>query len=338
MASEVGHMTCIDGHAHLAPLSFLNVAQGSAKSLGVKVERAADGHAITFPNLPKLRPAGGQLVELDVREPWMASEGVTHQVVGAWTDIMGYTLPTKKEVEWVHLLNEHMAAEASGAGDAFSALASVPLRSGDEAARELEHAVTNLGMAGAMLPSNPVDVDVASPALESLWATAAKLDVPVLLHGASHSKWTGFGPPYLAYSLGRIFDTSVLAAKLVLGGVLDRHPNLKLSLCHGGGALPYVIGRIEDGYQRGSDKPATLEREGPTDYMGDLYYDTVTVNTRSLRMLIDFVGASHVMLGSDFVWGPMAMEFAGPAMAACGDDAEIEAVWHATAEGLFRLA
>ena len=330
------HDCCIDGHAHVAPLSFLNVVQGAAKSLGVKVERTPEGHSIAFPHMPKLRPAGGRLVELESRADWMRSEGVTHQVTGPWLDAVGYTLPPKREVEWVHLLNEHMAAEVSSSGDKFRALATVPLRSGGAAAKELEDAVTQHGMVGAMVPSDPVDVDVADPALESLWATAADLGVPVLLHGASHSKWDAFGPSYLAYSLGRTFDTTVLAAKLILAGVLDRNPNLKLVLCHGGGALPYVIGRIEDGYRRGIEKRVDLERGGPTEYMPRLYYDTVTLNERSMRMLLDFVGAGHVMLGSDFVWGPMAQEFAGPATEAANAE-EIDSIRSGTAQGLFGI-
>ena len=267
----------------------------------------------------------------------MESENVTHQITGAWLDIVGYTLTAKRELEWVHLLNEHMAAEVAGAGDKFRALATVPLRSGDAAARELEFAVTELGMTGAMLPSDPADVDVASPTLESFWATAAQLNVPVLLHGATHSKWDRFGPPYLGYSLGRTLDTTVLASKLILAGVLDRHPDLKLVLCHGGGALPYLIGRIEDFYQRGTDKLIDLDHNGPTDYLPSLYYDTVTLNERSLRMLIDFVGAGHIMLGSDYVWGPMASEFAGVAEKV-SDAAEVDSIRHGTAEGLFGLS
>jgi aminocarboxymuconate-semialdehyde decarboxylase len=328
------HRGSIDGHAHLVPLSFLNVIQASAKSLGVEVERTADGHAVSFPNLPKLRPAGGKLVDLAGRDEWMASVGAKRQVTGAWTDMVGYTLPAKRELEWVRLLNEHMAAEAASAGDAFSALATIPMRSGDAAAEELEYAVNTLGMVGAMLSSDPVDIDVAAPELESFWEEAAALDVPVMLHGASHSKFASFGPPYLGYSLGRTFDTSILVAKLVLGGLLDRHPKLRLVLCHGGGALPYLIGRIEDGYQRGTDKTAQLERHGPTDYLPDLYYDTVTLNERSLRFLMDFVGAGHIILGSDWVWGPMAGEFAGPTEAVASE-VELSAIRSGTAESLF---
>ena len=333
------HAGCIDAHAHLAPRSFLEDVARSATAFGVTVEHTEQGHAVKLPGMPGLRPASGRLVELGVRRDWMASQNVTHQVTGAWLDVVGYTLPPKAEAEWVHLLNEHMAEDVRAAGPSFRALATVPLRSGDAAAKELEWAVDNGSMVGAMVPSDPVDVDVADPSLESFWATAARLGVPVLLHGATHSKWDAFGPPYLAYSMGRTVDTTVLAAKLVLGGVLDRNPGLKLVLCHGGGALPYLIGRVEDGYQRGIERRDGLELAlgGPTAYLRRMFYDTVTLNEPSLRMLIDFVGSGRIMLGSDWVWGPMAQEFAGPVERTAHGD-ELNDIRRTTAEGLFGIA
>jgi len=235
----------------------------------------------------------------------MESNGVDRQILAAWLDIQGYTLPKDIEVTWVRLLNEHISQIASDSGGRYGGLAAVPLRDGDAAAKELEYAVTTLGMSGTMLPSDPVDIDLSDPYLEPFWAAAESLNVPVLLHGASHSKWANVGPPYLAFSLGRTLDTTILAAKLVLGGLLDRHPNLKLMLCHGGGFLPYQIGRIHSEYVRSNDRVAELKLEGPESYLSMLYYDTVTLNPRSLRLLLDLAGSEHVMLGSDYVWEPM---------------------------------
>jgi len=76
-------------------------------------------------------------------------------------------------------------------------------------------------------------------------------------------------------------------------------------LCHGGGFLPYQIGRLQGGYQTGAEKVVELALDGPEAYLPKLYYDTVTLNPRSLRLLLDLAGPDHVMLGSDFVWQPM---------------------------------
>ena len=296
---------CTDIHAHIAPLAFLQEVKRSASSFGIEVEETPNGHAITFPGLPTLRPAGGGLCETEDRARWMDSNGIGRQILAVWLDIQGYTLPKDTEATWVRLLNEHISQISNDSGGRYGGLAAVPLRDGDLAAKELEYAVTTLGMSGTMLPSDPVDIDISDPNLEPLWAAAESLNVPVLLHGASHSKWANVGPPYLAFSLGRTLDTTILAAKLILGGLLDRYPKLKLMLCHGGGFLPYQIGRIHQAYLRGVEKLVDLKLEGPESYLPMMYYDTVTLNPRSLHLLLDLAGSEHVMLGSDYVWEPM---------------------------------
>ena len=301
----------IDAHAHLAPRSFLREVARS-KAFSVEVEETEQGYAVSLPGLPRLRPAGGGLIDTGARGLWMEENRITAQYFGVWLDVQGYTLTAEQAVPWSRLLNEHLARSAQEGGPAFEALASVPLQDGEAAAIELEYAIRSLGMVGAMIPSDPLDIDVATPTLEPFWAAAEALEVPVLLHGATHSRWNRVAPAYLAFSLGRTFDTTVLAAKLILNGLLDRHPRLKLMLCHGGGFLPYQAHRMQEGYRRGTDKAVQLLRSGPEEYLPMLYYDTVTLSEPSLKLLLEIAGAGHVMLGSDYVWEPMS----GPLMEA----------------------
>jgi aminocarboxymuconate-semialdehyde decarboxylase len=326
----------IDVHAHIAPTSFLKEAQKSSKAFGVDVQETDAGYALTFPGLPTLRAAGGSLSGLDARQEWMNEQGVGSQYMAAWLDIQGYTMPPDKEADWVRLLNEHMVQTAKDGGPAFRTIAAVPMQDGERAARELEYAVKTLGMLGVMLPSDPADVDVADPSLEPLWAAAEDLDVPVMLHGASHSKWPLVGPSFMAFSMGRTLDTTILAAKLIHSGLLDRHPNLKLMLCHGGGSLPFLIGRVDVAYRRGMEKLTELQKDGPEDYMSMLYYDTVTVNPRSLKLLLDMAGPEHVLLGSDWVWAAMS----GGLMDAVGnvglDQADQDRITRGNALDLFK--
>ncbi len=296
----------IDVHAHIAPVSFLKEVQNSAKAFGVEVEETDGGHALTFPGLPTLRAAGGSLSETETRSEWMREQGVGSQYLAAWLDIQGYTMPPDKEADWVRLLNEHMVQTAKDAGPAFRTIAAVPMQDGERAARELEYAVKTLGMLGVMLPSDPAEVDVADPSLGPLWGGCGRArragDAP---RGIPH-KWPLVGPSFRAFSMARTLDTTILAAKLIHSGLLDRHPKLKLMLCHGGGSLPYLIGRVDVAYRRGMEKLTDLKKDGPEDYMSMLYYDTVTVNPRSLKLLLDLAGPEHVLLGSDWVWAAMS--------------------------------
>ena len=333
---HAGAHVCTDIHAHIAPLGFLQDVKRSAASFGIEVEETPTGHAITFPGLPRLRPAGGGLSDTVNRAGWMESNGVDRQILAAWLDIQGYTLAGNKEAEWVRLLNEHISQISTESGGRYGGLAAVPLRNGDLAAKELEYAVNTLGMSGTMLPSDPVDIDISDSTLEPLWAAAESLNVPVLLHGASHSKWANVGPSYLAFSMGRTLDTTILAAKLILGGLLDRYPNLKLMLCHGGGFLPYQIGRLHQAYLRGAEKVTDLRLEGPESYMSMLYYDTVTLNPRSLRLLLDLAGSDHVMLGSDYVWEPMGGGIKDAVEAAGLTRSQTDDIYSNTASKLFQ--
>lgn len=325
----------VDIHAHIAPHSFLTEAKKFGRAFDVLVQETAEGHSLTFPGIRPLRPAGGSLVNTESRTQWMAEQGVGSQYLAAWLDIQGYSLPRDKEAEWVHLLNQHLAQTAIDSGEAFKSLAAIPLRDGDLAAKELEHAINSLGMIGAMVASDPLDIDVADPGMEPLWEAAEALNVPILMHGASHSKWPNVGPSYLAFSLGRTLDTTVLAAKLILGGLLDRHPNLKLILCHGGGFLPYQIGRLQGGYQSGAEKVVELALDGPEAYLPKLYYDTVTLNPRSLHLLLDLAGPDHVMLGSDFVWQPMGANLMDAVQAADLEQANFSKICRDNARVVF---
>jgi hypothetical protein len=104
----------IDIHAHIAPLSFLREVSKSGRSFGVEVAETSDGYALTFPNLPRLRPAGGSLVETHSRLEWMGHQEDGTQYLAAWLDIQGYSLPQDKEAQWVRLLNEHIVPDRPG--------------------------------------------------------------------------------------------------------------------------------------------------------------------------------------------------------------------------------
>ncbi len=327
----------IDAHAHLAPRSFLKEV-ATSRAFAAQVEEAGGGYALQFPDLPRIRPATGGLIDAEARRPWMESNAVADQYFGIWLDIQGYTLPQDQIAPWSRLLNEHLARAAEEGGREFHSLASVPVQDGEAAAKELEYGVKTLGMSGVMIPSDPMDQDVAVPAMEPFWTAAEALNVPVLLHGATHSRWNTVAPSYLAFSLGRPFDTTVLAAKLILNGLLDRHPRLKLMLCHGGGFLPYQVHRMQEGYRRGTDKTMELERGGPEAYLPLLYYDTVTLSGPALDLLLRIATADHVMLGSDYVWEPMAGPFMDAVEAAGLTGAQLEAVSRGAAERMFNAA
>ena len=294
----------IDTHAHIVPPSLVEEARKSGSKLGVTVEDTEQGPALQFDGLTRLRPVGG-LARLEPRLEWMDKQGLSLQILASWLDIQGYTLPSDEAAQWARLFNDHLVEIVKPRMDKFRGLATVPIQDGMKAALELEYAVTQLGFLGAMLATDPVEQDLAKESFEPFWAAAEQLDVPVVLHPPSHGFGANIKPGYLTFSLGRTLDTTITSAKLILGGLLDRHPKLKLVLVHGGGFLPYQAARIDSGYLSGQGRPVELEREKPSDYLPLMYYDTVAVSENVIRLMTDIASCEHVLLGSDYV-------FAGP--------------------------
>lgn len=291
----------IDSHAHIVPETLVEEVRKSGSTLGISVEDTDRGPALQFAGLPHLRPVGG-LAQMGTRLEWLEKQGLGMQIVSSWLDIQGYTLTADHAATWARLFNEHLADVISNNPGKFQALATVPVQDGELAARELEFAVNELGMLGTMLATDPMEQDLAKESFEPLWTAAEDLDVPVVLHPPTHGFGANINPSYLAFSLGRTLDTTITSAKLILGGLFDRHPNLKMMLVHGGGYLPYQAARIDNGYLSGSGKPVELQRDKPSDYLPLLYYDNVGVSSAAVRMMRDIAGADHIMLGSDYVF------------------------------------
>ena len=293
--------TLIDTHAHIVPTSLVDEARKSGSSLGVTVEDTDQGPALQFEGLVPLRPLGG-LAKLEPRLEWMDKQGLSIQILASWLDIHGYTLPAESAATWARLFNEHLAQTMASHNGRFRGLATVPVQDGAMAARELEYAVKELGMLGTMLAADPVDQDLAKESFEPLWAAAEELDVPVVIHPPTHGFGGHIQPNYLTFSLGRTLDTTITAAKLILGGLFDRHPRLNMVLVHGGGFLPYQAARIDQGYRSGAGRPVELQRDKPSDYLPLLHFDTVAVSPQVIRMMRDVAGADRILLGSDYVF------------------------------------
>jgi aminocarboxymuconate-semialdehyde decarboxylase len=139
------------------------------------------------------------------------------------------------------------------------------------------------------------------PSLDPFFAAAEELGMPLLLHPYTNmitppgSALSGF---HLANVVGNPLETFAAAARLIVGGVLDRHPGLRVQLVHAGGAFPYQLGRLDHAYEARSETKATAKRR-PSAYLGNFLFDTITFDRRALRFLIELAGPDQVLFGTD---------------------------------------
>ncbi len=289
----------IDCHAHYVSPLALRAAKEHGERYGVKVDQFGGGDRIVMPGEAPGRPLAADLMDLSRRGAKLP--GFTAQAVGTWMDLTGYRMGLEEAVRWSQLLNDSFAEDLknfSGGLD-FSALANVPMQDGAAAAQELERCVARLGFRGAMIATNVAGVNLDDARFNPFWQQAEELDVPVVLH-----PFAIIGPDrlehfYLNNIIGNPTDTTIAAASLIFGGVLDRYPDLQIVLLHGGGFLPYQYGRMDHGREV-RPEPGQHGAGMPRDYLRRFLFDTIVFSPKVLRYLVEAVGADRVLLGTDY--------------------------------------
>ena len=201
-------------------------------------------------------------------------------------------------IEW----NEYMARAQRQYPNRLWASAAVPLTDTRLAIEVLDHAIEKLGLMGVNIPGSVGDDPrIDAQRLEPFYARVEELGIPMFLHPTDAvfvEMLEGYNGA-LHLSLGRVIEVSVAASRLILSGLMERHPKLKVVLSHTGGALPYQSGRMDK-----NTKKANLPQPAST-YMKRMYTDTVSPHAMGMKFAIDYYGIDHVMYGSDYpCWSP----------------------------------
>ncbi len=301
----------IDIHAHYVPPQLIAAVAADGAEIGVRLSPSPGDAppALSFDYGFKVRPFFPRLVEPAAqRIAWLDAQGIDLQVVGTWPDIFGYGLAADPCAEWHRMLNDTLAEWCDGSGKRFAWIGSVPLAQPEAAAQEFER-IAAMGGCGVIISSNIENVNIGELPLDSFWRKAEALGLPVLIHPVL----VGAAPRAAKFGLAQVaqytFDTTLGVGSLLMSGVLDRFPALKLVLSHGGGAYPYLAGRFDIMHRR-MDRQAQgdVAQKMPSAYASQMAYDSIVHGAKALRFLIDVVGLDNVVLGTDYSFPPADME------------------------------
>jgi aminocarboxymuconate-semialdehyde decarboxylase len=213
-------------------------------------------------------------------------------------------MPVAEGRDYALMWNEEMAGAQKKYPGRLWASAAVPLQDTRTAIEVVDDAVNRLGLMGVNLPGSiGADPRIDAERLEPFYAHCEKLRLPVFLHPTDvifQDMLDGYDGA-LHLSLGRVVEVSVAAMRLILSGMMERHPRLKLYMSHTGGALPYQAGRMDK-----NSKAAKLPRP-VQDYMKRMITDTVSPHSAGIKFAIDYYGIDNVMYGTDYpCWDPAA--------------------------------
>jgi aminocarboxymuconate-semialdehyde decarboxylase len=195
-------------------------------------------------------------------------------------------------------INDAFASVVRERAPRFTALATLPLNDPPAAVAELERAMKELRLPGAMVFSNVNHVALADRRYELLWKKADELRAIIYIHPNDPAGVEAMMDFWLMPLVGFPMDTTLAASKLVFSGVVERHPRIRWVLTHMGGAVPYLAERLDRGYRAFAECRANISRP-PSEYLRTFYYDTVNFNPAALRLALDFAGPDRILAGSD---------------------------------------
>jgi aminocarboxymuconate-semialdehyde decarboxylase len=291
----------IDIHAHHVPPTLIAEARRNGDSYRVRIENDDAGNErLAFTDGPTLRPFFEALCDLEGRLPRMDDNGIDVQVVSTWTDIAGYHLPKREGARWARLQNDTMADAARHLPDRFQAMGTLPMQDVPQALQEMRYAVFQLGFRSFEVCTNVNGRDLDDDEYRPFWALAAEMDVLVFLHPPVQQVGVErLGQYFLNNLLGNPMETTIAATRLIFSGLLQEFPRLKCLLAHGGGFLPFQIGRLDHGYTAVPANRVHL-RQPPSRFLPSFFYDTILFNDQALAYLLNVVPVERVVLGSDY--------------------------------------
>jgi aminocarboxymuconate-semialdehyde decarboxylase len=252
--------------------------------------------------LPNNNGASEAVIEIDKRLAAMDAQAIDLEVLSI--NPFWYNRERDLAAQIVKVNNEKLAELCASKPDRFAGFASLTLQVPDLAVQELETAVKKHGLKGAAIGGAMNGEEFSDPKFHPVWAKAEELGVPLFIHpqGLPELKKRLSGNGFLANTVGYPTETSIVLSHLIFEGTLDRFPGLKVIAAHGGGYLPSYADR--------SDHPCLVSpkncnadiklKKKPTEYLKQIYFDSLVFTPEAIRHLVAQVGASQIMIGSDY--------------------------------------
>ena len=285
----------IDFHCHLYPEEYLKRLEVSKGD--VRIESNEKGQKFILSMGAKAGPVTEDFFDSEVRLDRIKENRVDMQVLSTPHPGVDRFSPDES-AEMSRIINDGLARVVKKYTDHFQGLAMLPLIDTKLALKELDRAVLDLGLKGISILTNVAGKTLDSDFLLPVYERAQALGIPIFIHPTTPLGAQVMQEWRLAIILGFEFDVMLSATRLAYSGVLEKFPELNFVISHLGAGIPFLAGRIDRGYH---DPNCGVKTKKPTsEYLKDLYCDTVSFYQPALMMAYQFYGADRMVLGSDF--------------------------------------
>jgi aminocarboxymuconate-semialdehyde decarboxylase len=296
-------MPNIDLHNHVIPQGVIDAIARHPDRYGTRIEE--QGGQRYFDSHGRMTPLAPTFYDVDAKIEWMDREKLDMAAISVGPPIYFYWLKPEVGLEAARLANDGIAQMVARYPDRLRGMAHLPMQDPDAAITELERAVKEYKFRAVEIGTSIEGVQLSDPKFRKVLKTIEQLKLFIFAHPYQCSAQGGMDDYYLRNFIGFPLDTTIMVSHLMFSGVLDELKTLRFLLAHGGGYVPYQIGRFTHGHRvRPEAKQNT--RTSPHEFFKRFYFDMLTHDPQAARHLINMVGANHVVIGTDhpFDMGP----------------------------------
>jgi aminocarboxymuconate-semialdehyde decarboxylase len=287
----------IDVHNHYYPESFLKeLEKGAIPTL--QIVRDEIGRNIMVHRGTRVVTITPPMSNVDLRLKDMAKAKMDMQVLSLSIPSVD-AFPPEEGMAFAQLVNEELSRIAAKYPDRFTFFATTPLKAKEGAIRELNRAVRELGARGVILGSNIDGMPLDKPEFRPFFSRVAELDIPIFIHPMTPAGNEAMNDYRLAPMIGFEMELCLATVRIVMGGLLKDYPNLKFIIGHMGGAIPYLVERIENCFRAYPECKVNIQ-DSPKNYLEKIYLDTVSFHPPALMCAYAFPGPRRLVLGSDY--------------------------------------
>jgi aminocarboxymuconate-semialdehyde decarboxylase len=279
----------VDVHCHVSVPEATDLLKGTKieRRLGAGIARGGyDDAGLTPARIQIMDEMGIDVQAVSINSFWYSAD----------EDLAG---------KLIDLQNQKLGEMCAAHPDRFVAFASVALQFPELAARQLEVGMKKYGLRGVAIGGSCKGKELSSPEFDPFWAKAEELQSLIFLHPQDSTIATGIrnrvlGNGVLNNVIGNPLETTICLSHLIMEGTFDKFPNLKICAAHGGGFLPSYDGRLDQGCRVFPAECTKKLQKQPSEYLKQIYVDTIVFNPEALRHLIAVVGAGQIGLGTDY--------------------------------------
>ena len=287
----------IDFHSHVIPQNFVAAIENGPARIAARIEGQGEARRVVH-DQGYVYPLFAEFIDVDAKLAAMDRKGLDISVLSPAPPTFSYWADRDVAIEINRLVNDGVAEMVAARPDRLRGMGIIPMQHPDAAIDELERLVMVHGFRAIEIGTGIEGAKLSEPRFRPILRRAQELDVFVFAHPYYVGNKSGLEDYYLTNLVGNPLETALMVADLMFSGTMDDLPNLKIGLAHGGGFVPYQIGRLVHGHKvRGETHSKSAS--SPLELLRRFYFDSVVFEPQALSFLVDLVGAEHVFLGTD---------------------------------------